>query len=70
MLTAIVTATVVIENRYAKAIDVENQLNSYYARTLKTRILELQLKAPATFTSSDRALLDHLQQELREATSR
>lgn len=69
LLTTIVTGTVVVENRYAKAVDVQQQLNSYYARSLKTRILELQLKPPAQFTSSDRALLEHLQQELREATT-
>lgn len=40
-----------------------------YAKTLKLRILELQLKAPSQFTAADKALLEHLQQELREATS-
>lgn len=69
LLTSVVGGTVIVENRYAKAVDVKEQLNAYYARGIKTRILELQLKPPAQFTSSDRALLDHLQQELREATA-
>jgi hypothetical protein len=68
LLVTLVGGTVAIENRYAKAQDVEQQLNSLYAKQLKTRILELQLKPPAQFSPADQALLDHLKQELREAT--
>ena len=68
LLVTLVGGTVAIENRYAKAQDVKQQLNSMYARQLKTRILELQLKAPNQFTPADRAMLLHLQQELKEAT--
>lgn len=68
LLVTLVGGTVAIENRYAKAQDVKQQLNSMYARQLKTRILELQLKAPSQFTPADRAMLLHLQQELKEAT--
>lgn len=69
LLTAIIGGTVTIESRYAKAQEVRSQMNDLYAKTLKIRILELQLKPPAQFTPADRALLDHLQQELREATA-
>lgn len=68
LVTALVSATVVVESRYAKALDVANQLETLYAKTLKLRILELQLKPKEHFTAADRALLEHLQQELREAT--
>ena len=67
LLVTLVGATVTIENRYAKAQDVQQQLNALYAKQLKTRILELQLKSPP-LSAADRAMLLHLQQELREAT--
>lgn len=69
LLTAIVGGTVTVENRYAKSAEVQAQMDILYAKTLKLRILELQLKAPSQFTAADKALLEHLQQELREATS-
>lgn len=68
LLVSLVGGTVTIENRYAKAAEVREQLNSLYAKQLKTRILELQLKPPSQFTAADRAMLLHLQQELKEAT--
>lgn len=68
LVTALISGTIVVESRYAKAVDVQQELNSLYSRTLKIRILELQLKPPP-LSPADRALLDHLQQELREATS-
>lgn len=68
LLVTLVGGTIAIENRYAKADDVESKLNALYAKQLKTRILELQLKPPSQFTPADRAMLLHLQQELREAT--
>ena len=68
LISALIGATVAVETRYAKAVDMERKLDNLYARTLKLRILELQLKPQSQFTSSDKALLDHLQQELREAT--
>lgn len=67
LLTAIVTATVVIENRYAKAQEVHTQLNEFYLRTLKLRLLELQLKPQQT--PSDRALMQYLQQEVRDTST-
>ena len=50
LLMTLVGGTVAIENRYAKAAEVREQLNSLYAKQLKTHILELQLKPPAQFT--------------------
>jgi hypothetical protein len=67
LLVTLIGGTVTIENRYAKAADVETKLNQLYAKQLKTRILELQLKPPP-LTAADRAMLLHLQQELKEAT--
>lgn len=71
-LTALVVtltgAIVTIEGRYAKAADVEAKMNELYAKQLKTRILEIQLKPPSQFTPADRAMLLHLQQELKEVT--
>jgi hypothetical protein len=68
LLVSLVGGTVTIENRYAKAAEVREQLNNLYAKQLKTRILELQLKPSSQFTAADRAMLLHLQQELKEAT--
>jgi len=67
LLVTLIGGTVTIENRYAKAADVETKLNQLYAKQLKTRILELQLKPPPQ-TAADRAMLLHLQQELKEVT--
>ena len=69
VLTAIVGTTLTVESRYAKSAEVRSQMDTLYAKTLKLRILELQLKPPSQFTAADRALLDHLQQELREVTA-
>jgi hypothetical protein len=68
ILAAVVGGTIAIETRYARSADVREQMDSLYARTLKLRILELELKPAAQFTPADRALLLHLRQELKEAT--
>lgn len=75
LLTGLVSGTIVVESRYVKASElqvrlasVQGQLNDYYAKSLKLRILELQLKPAAEFTTADKALLEHMQQELREIT--
>lgn len=68
LIFTLVGAVVTVEGRYAKAADVERKLNELYARELKTRILEIQLKPPSQITPADRAMLLHLQQELKEAT--
>ena len=62
VLTAIVGTTVAIETRYAKSAEVKAQLEEYYARQLKLRILEIDLKPDPT--PADRALRQYLQQEL------
>lgn len=65
VLTAIVGATVAIEARYAKSAEVKTQLDEYYARQLKLRILEIDLKADQS--PSDRALKQYLIQELQKS---
>lgn len=67
LLVTLIGGTVSIESRYAKAQEVKVQLNSLYAKQLKLRIMELQLKPPPQ-TAADRAMLLHLQQELKEVT--
>jgi hypothetical protein len=62
VLTAIVGATVAVETRYAKSAEVKAQLEEYYAKQLKLRILEIDLKAQQT--PADRALRQYLMQEL------
>ena len=63
-LSVIVGATVAIETRYAKAQEVKQQLDEYYARQIKLRILELDLKSSPT--PADRALRQYLVQELQK----
>jgi hypothetical protein len=64
VLTAIVGATVAIETRYAKSAEVKAQLEDYYAKQLKLRVLEIDLKAEPT--PADRALRQYLLQELNK----
>jgi hypothetical protein len=66
LLVTLVTAVVTVETRYAKSAEVQAKINDLYARQLKLRILELQLKPETQFTAADKALLDYMQQELRE----
>jgi len=63
-LSVIVGATVAIETRYAKAQEVRQQLDEYYARQIKLRILEIDLKPQQT--PADRALRQYLVQELQK----
>lgn len=65
LLTAIVGATVTIETRYAKSIEVREQLEEYYSKQIKLRILEIDLKPQPT--PSDRALRQYLLQELQKS---
>ena len=64
-LSVIVGATVSIETRYAKAQEVKQQLDEYYARQIKLRILEIDLKSQQT--PADRALRQYLVQELQKS---
>ena len=68
LIITLVTAVVTVETRYAKSAEVQAKINDLYARQLKLRILELQLKPPSAFTAADQALLQYMQQELKEAT--
>ena len=65
VLTAIVGTTIAVETRYAKSAEVKAQLEDYYAKQLKLRILEIDLKPQQT--PSDRALRQYLQQELTKS---
>jgi len=64
--TAIVGTTIANETRYAKSAEVKAQLEDYYAKQLKLRILEIDLKPDPT--PSDRALRQYLMQELNKET--
>lgn len=64
VLTAVVGTTIAVETRYAKSAEVRAQLEEYYAKQLKLRILEIDLKPDPT--PADRALRQYLQQELRK----
>ena len=64
VLTAIVGTTIAVETRYAKSAEVKAQLEEYYAKQLKLRILEIDLKSDPT--PADRALRQYLQQELNK----
>lgn len=65
VLTAIVGTTLTVESRYAKSAEVKAQLDDYYARQIKLRILEIDLKTEQT--PADRALRQYLLQELQKA---
>lgn len=62
VVTAIVGTTVAVETRYAKSAEVKAQLEEYYAKQIKLRILEIDLKPSPT--PADRALRQYLMQEL------
>lgn len=61
-VVGVVTTTVTIDSRYAKSQEVKRQLDEYYARQIKLRILEIDLKTNPS--ASDRALRQYLIQEL------
>jgi hypothetical protein len=58
-----VGATVAVETRYAKSAEVKAQLEEYYAKQLKLRILEIDLEPNPN--PADRALRQYLLQELQ-----
>jgi len=64
VLTAIVGTTLAIETRYAKSAEVKAQLEEYYAKQIKLRILEIDLKPEPT--PADRALRQYLLQEVNK----
>ena len=63
-LTAIVGTTIAVETRYAKSAEVKAQLEEYYAKQLKLKILEIDLKSNPT--PADRAMRQYLLQELNK----
>jgi hypothetical protein len=65
LVTALIGGVVAVESRYAKAAEVKQQLDELYAKQLKLKILEIDLKPDAT--PADRALRQYLQQELNKA---
>lgn len=64
VFSTVIGTTVASESRYAKAQEVKEQLEEFYAKQLKLRILEIDLKTDPT--PSDRALRQYLQQELNK----
>lgn len=68
VLTAIVGTTLAIETRYAKSAEVKAQLEEYYAKQIKLRILEIDLKPEPT--PADRALREYLLQEVNKTNGR
>lgn len=64
VLLAIIGSTIAVETRYAKSAEVKAQLQDYYARQLKLRILEIDLKSDPS--PADRALRRYLLQELQK----
>ena len=64
VLTAVIGGTVAIETRYAKAQQVKEQLDEYYAKQIKLRLLEIDLKPNPS--PSDKALKQYLLQVLTQ----
>lgn len=61
-VVGVVGTTVTIDSRYAKSQEVKRQLDEYYTRQIKLRILEIDLKSNPS--ASDKALRQYLIQEL------
>lgn len=61
-VVGVVGTTITIDSRYAKSQEVKRQLDEYYARQIKLRILEIDLKSNPS--ASDKALRQYLIQEL------
>jgi len=62
--TTVVGTTLAIDSRYAKSQEVKAQLQEYYDKQLKLKILELDLKQNPS--PEDRALRQYLMQELQK----
>jgi Mn2+/Fe2+ NRAMP family transporter len=63
-IVGVIGTTVTIDSRYAKSQEVKQQLDEYYSRQIKLRILEIDLKQNKT--PSDMALREYLIQELNK----
>ena len=64
LLTTIIGTTIAIDSRYAKSQEVRQQFCEARKQQLRDRIFELDLKVHKT--SSDKALREYLQQQLRD----
>ena len=64
LLTTVVATTITIDSRYAKSAEVKQQFCEARKQQLRDRIFELDLKIHKT--SSDKALREYLQQQLRD----
>jgi hypothetical protein len=62
VVITVVGTTVAVDNRYAKSQEVQQQLNDFYDKQLKLKILEIDLKPNPT--PADQAMKQYLLQEL------
>ncbi len=69
VLISLIGGAITIESRYAKSADVKEWLADSYAKLVRLRILELELKGDA-LVPYEEALLSHLKRELRETGNR
>lgn len=65
VLASIIGTTLAIDSRYAKSQEVRTQLETFYQRSIRLKILEIDLKPNPT--PSDRALRQYLQSELNKS---
>jgi hypothetical protein len=63
VIVTMVGTTVAVDSRYAKSQEVKQQLNDFYEKQLKLKILEIDLKPNPT--PADQALKQYLLQELK-----
>ena len=62
VVITVVGTSVAVDNRYAKSQEVKQQLNDFYDKQLKLKILEIDLKPNPT--PADQAMKQYLLQEL------
>ena len=62
VVITVVGTTVAVDNRYAKSQEVQQQLNDFYDKQLKLKILEIDLKPNPT--PADQAMKQYFLQEL------
>jgi hypothetical protein len=62
VVITVVGTSVAVDNRYAKSQEVQQQLNDFYDKQLKLKILEIDLKPSPT--PADQAMKQYLLQEL------
>jgi hypothetical protein len=62
VVITVVGTSVAVDNRYAKSQEVKQQLNDFYDKQLKLKILEIDLKPNPS--PADQAMKQYLLQEL------